>query len=612
MELTMDPGAQPVAEPADNDLLQRWIGAGDREALAGLFIRLYRPAHAVATRLCGSAADDAIQEGFLTAMRRARPRHAGDARGWVLGVVANAARMQARGAARRQRHEAGLSRREADQPAGEDPEPRLDLLLARLPAHERVAVELRFVDGLSSADIGRALGRKAATIDVQIHRALGRLRGWLGSGATVAMVMAMLAAQGMAAEPSMGWQDRAANLAQTGPPIAVLPMARYAVLMVFGLGCLLIWWHRGVADRAAPEIAHPPAPTGDPPAPMPAPSADGWADQAAIDDQTVLVIRCRPLPGRDGRRQAIDSTFPLLTGAVLGRITRCTVVLGERRGAIVEGSGLGSQDAIDGIRTAALRAGWPWTIDAAIPAGTTYRTCDDIHGSLGITLGATPTQDQDSRMSLGKLDVSWSPVAGPATAAPGATASALWITSLGPDRLAAGDRAFIEQVRQPASRAAHAERLRTALDQCDRSAWLQVAQAETDTRAPVYAGWATARNEGTDLCMVMTSADPTDHQERVAALRSSIAQTSATFDSMVPIIMNALLHAYSERAKVPLPEDVLRNPQWSDTSKAMIASFRTGIADLRLTSGPDRAELRTFLPGLDLESILLAPLGVPQ
>ena len=57
-------------------------------------------------------------------------------------------------------------------------------LLAQLPPDQRHIVELRLA-GLTSAEIGQALGRSRGAVDVAYHRALVRLRTLVG-GAAVA------------------------------------------------------------------------------------------------------------------------------------------------------------------------------------------------------------------------------------------------------------------------------------------------------------------------------------------------------------------------------------------------------------------------------------------
>ncbi|WP_019811465.1 sigma factor-like helix-turn-helix DNA-binding protein, partial [Saccharomonospora halophila] len=59
---------------------------------------------------------------------------------------------------------------------------RLDGLLDRLPAVQREILVLRVMVGLSAGETGRALGLSSANVRTLQHRALRRLRGWVGVG----------------------------------------------------------------------------------------------------------------------------------------------------------------------------------------------------------------------------------------------------------------------------------------------------------------------------------------------------------------------------------------------------------------------------------------------
>jgi RNA polymerase sigma factor (sigma-70 family) len=52
--------------------------------------------------------------------------------------------------------------------------------LAGLDPKDRALIGLRYVSGLDSAEIGRAVGMSASAVRVRLHRLLGRLRLELG------------------------------------------------------------------------------------------------------------------------------------------------------------------------------------------------------------------------------------------------------------------------------------------------------------------------------------------------------------------------------------------------------------------------------------------------
>lgn len=102
-------------------------------------------------------------------------------RSWLLSVAANEARQQIR------RREVGrvkeISAHRPPAPTdGRSTDIRLDLqsALGRLTPAERELVGLRFVVGMSSAEIGAHLGLSAEGARTRLHRVVGRLRRELG------------------------------------------------------------------------------------------------------------------------------------------------------------------------------------------------------------------------------------------------------------------------------------------------------------------------------------------------------------------------------------------------------------------------------------------------
>ena len=82
-------------QPVEDRLLTAWVRDGDRQALGEWFARARNPAWRLAQHLAGAtAAEDAVQEGFLRAMSHARSWRGINARAWLLATVANAAREQ--------------------------------------------------------------------------------------------------------------------------------------------------------------------------------------------------------------------------------------------------------------------------------------------------------------------------------------------------------------------------------------------------------------------------------------------------------------------------------------------------------------------------------------
>ena len=124
-------------------------------------------------------ADDLAQETWLAALRGASPQ-SGPA--WLGGVARNLSRMRWRSAARRARREEVAAGERATPPAPDEVVARMEMqrLLAeavlRLDEPWRSTVAQRYLDGLSSAEIGRREGVPAATVRGRLKTALERLR----------------------------------------------------------------------------------------------------------------------------------------------------------------------------------------------------------------------------------------------------------------------------------------------------------------------------------------------------------------------------------------------------------------------------------------------------
>jgi len=89
-------------------------------------------------------------------------------RRWVASLVTDPAV--------RERPERRLEARERDE--------RLERAIARLPERQRVALLLRYQEGLSCAEIAEILDGTPNAVSIQLHRARRTLRSWLGDEAT--------------------------------------------------------------------------------------------------------------------------------------------------------------------------------------------------------------------------------------------------------------------------------------------------------------------------------------------------------------------------------------------------------------------------------------------
>ncbi len=119
-------------------------------------------------------ADDAVQETWLTAVRRVRsfdPAQ-GTFAGWLRGIAANVLRNQLR--ARRLRRGEALN---GHVPAPDterqrrDQAERIAQALGRLPERYEIVLRSKYVDGLSVADIAAATGDTPKAVESLLTRA---------------------------------------------------------------------------------------------------------------------------------------------------------------------------------------------------------------------------------------------------------------------------------------------------------------------------------------------------------------------------------------------------------------------------------------------------------
>ncbi|HEX5826587.1 MAG TPA: sigma-70 family RNA polymerase sigma factor [Candidatus Limnocylindrales bacterium] len=178
--------AAGVDEPRDG-LVERAI-RGDEAA----FARIVRLHHEDMTRVAfvvsgdTSIAEEAVASAWPIAWRRLRSLRDPDRlRAWLCSVAANEARQLIR--SRRRRSVVEIPVDAAVGGAGTDPATRaadLDLAnaLARLAPEDRALLALRYVAGLTSTELGQALGMSASGTRARLARLLGRLREELGDG----------------------------------------------------------------------------------------------------------------------------------------------------------------------------------------------------------------------------------------------------------------------------------------------------------------------------------------------------------------------------------------------------------------------------------------------
>jgi RNA polymerase sigma factor (sigma-70 family) len=171
----------PADDLADAELLARFLDRRDETAFEAL-VRRHGP---MVRAVCRAAlanpadADDAFQATFLVLVRRAAAiRDRSAVGGWLYRVAYRAARRLRRSAAGRVPLPDDLPARDAG-PAGPDVRRALADEIARLPEKYRLAVQLCYVAGCTTADAARRLGWAKGTVLTRLAWARKRLRSQL-------------------------------------------------------------------------------------------------------------------------------------------------------------------------------------------------------------------------------------------------------------------------------------------------------------------------------------------------------------------------------------------------------------------------------------------------
>lgn len=166
----------------EEDPLIRAAAAGDRAAFGELYVRYARMVHGILlARVPPGAADDLVQDVFLSAMRRLRGlRTAAAFRGWLAAIARN----RAADYFRQVRPEVPLGD-EVKLPA---PVPArgigaLDILdlLRHLPEAYREPLILRLVEGMTGPEIAQRTGLTPESVRVNLCRGMKLLRARLES-----------------------------------------------------------------------------------------------------------------------------------------------------------------------------------------------------------------------------------------------------------------------------------------------------------------------------------------------------------------------------------------------------------------------------------------------
>lgn len=183
----------------------RYCRTRDPDLLGEVFDRVAPRLMRLAIHLRGDAteAEDLVQATFLAAIERAvefDPSR--ELLPWLLGILANKARLARREAGRRPDPERLLARAEAtplEEAEGAELSGALAKALDRLGEPYRQVLVLRLRHGMKAADIAHVLDRSPGAVRIQIHRGLQKLRGLLPTGLAVMGLLALDSGRGLAA-----------------------------------------------------------------------------------------------------------------------------------------------------------------------------------------------------------------------------------------------------------------------------------------------------------------------------------------------------------------------------------------------------------------------------
>jgi RNA polymerase sigma factor (sigma-70 family) len=165
------------------------IARSDEQALAELYDRFGRVAYGLARRILRdeALAEDAVQDAFLTAWRRAdtfMPERS-KASTWLLTLVHRRAVDLVRREERRRAEPIDESTQVPTDVTAEDvawlrfERERVQAALRQLPDQQREALELAYYGGFTQSELAERLGQPVGTIKSRMFSGLGRLRDLL-------------------------------------------------------------------------------------------------------------------------------------------------------------------------------------------------------------------------------------------------------------------------------------------------------------------------------------------------------------------------------------------------------------------------------------------------
>ncbi len=172
---------------SDRELLAAYRRTGSRETYSEVVSRYADAVYATCLRTLGNphSAEDAAQAAFLVFLKKGRKLSRSTVLvDWLHRTARNCARNLRKTEARRAKHEREAMAVNAKSTPNavevERARPQLDAALDSLPTAQRAALGLRYVRGLSRAEVAAELGCPERTVESRLRLGIEKLRARLG------------------------------------------------------------------------------------------------------------------------------------------------------------------------------------------------------------------------------------------------------------------------------------------------------------------------------------------------------------------------------------------------------------------------------------------------
>lgn len=245
-------GAAAGDDAPDGELLRRFARGNDAVAFEQLLRRHGPMVRGVCRRVLrdGNDVDDAFQATFLLLVRKAgglrKPERLGP---WLHGVALRTALKARERTARRREAPVATETSVAPMTHEADWRPALDAAIARLPARERTAVVMCYLDGVTYAEAAQQLHCPLGTLAARLSRARDRLRARLTrDGLAPSAEMLPLALAGESLPPALVTATvRGATALKAGAAAGVVPTSVLTLMEGVHRAMLMQTWKVALA-----------------------------------------------------------------------------------------------------------------------------------------------------------------------------------------------------------------------------------------------------------------------------------------------------------------------------------------------------------------------------